>query len=127
MNFKQKLAYIGLGGFLVSVGYILATGGNGVGALAQQTVIDEIVCRELTVVDAEGKPAVLLSVNANGGIVSVHGKDENGIATLRINEHGGVVSAYGKGRKGSATLRINERGGIVSVHGKGREITRQIP
>ena len=127
MNLKQKLAYIGLGGFLVSVGYILATSSYGVGALAQQTVIDEIVCRELKVVDAEGDPAILLSVNAHGGIVSVHGKDENGIATLRINEHGGVVSAYGKGRKGIATLRINEHGGIVSAYGKGREIIGKIP
>ena len=43
MNFKQLSDSVHrIGRFFGFVGYILATGGNGVGALAQQTVIDEI-------------------------------------------------------------------------------------
>ena len=56
MHFKQKLAYMALGCLFTIIGYILASlSGNPVDAQSQadKSVINEIVCRSLTVVDAE--------------------------------------------------------------------------
>ena len=62
-----------------------------------------------------------LGVGADGGMVSVFGKEkEGGMAALTTDRHGGVVSVFGKGEHRSwAYLGNDEHGGRVGVLGKG--------
>ena len=107
MNFKQKLAYMGLGFLFASVSYILANLLGDVDAQGQQTVIDTIVCRKIAVVDAEGNPAIILRVDEDGGRVAVYGKDGKSRAALSIDEGGGRVVTTGKN---GVVLSIHENG-----------------
>jgi hypothetical protein len=59
-------------------------------------VFDEIVCHNLRVVDAEGKPLVNLRYDKDGGIVTVDGKNGMGRAGLSMDVDGGVVGLIGK-------------------------------
>ena len=79
MHFRQKLMFTALGGALMFAGYLLATlvgdvtaqsetdKATVVGDVTEQsetdkaTVVDKIVCRELEVVDADGRRAVWIS------------------------------------------------------------------
>ena len=79
MHFKQKLTYMALGCLFTIIGYILASlSGNPVDAQSQEnksepTVIDEIVCRSLKVVDENGKTLVAISEHPIGrGYIDVH-------------------------------------------------------
>ena len=57
MHFKQKLMYMTFGGLLVLAGYILR---------GQDSTFGKIVCRDLEVVDDEGKVGVRLTIEQNG-------------------------------------------------------------
>ena len=74
MYFKQKLAYMALGCLFTIIGYILASlSGNPVDAQGDKsspTVIDEIVCRSLRVVNADGKTIVSIDTDSNGGYMT---------------------------------------------------------
>ena len=71
MNFKQKLAYMAIGCVFTLAGYFLATlgagGFNPQNATAQDNtkqVIDEIVCRKIRVVNADGRTIAVLEASA---------------------------------------------------------------
>ncbi len=56
MNFKQKLGYMFIGCLFTIAGYILTSlGGGATHAQQDEKVLDKIVCRELQVVNKEGK------------------------------------------------------------------------
>ena len=94
MNFKQKLAYMALGCLFTIIGYIIASLGGDVNVQAQgdkssPTVVDEIVCRKLKVVNADGKTVVLIHPSAYGGEIVVSGDDGNMAVLI------GTVTDYG--------------------------------
>ena len=86
MYFKQKLAYMALGCLFTIIGYTLASlSGNPVDAQSQRdksepTIIDEIVCRTLRVVNDDGKTAVNIGAISDGGFMTVnHANGENAV------------------------------------------------
>ena len=94
MNFKQKLAYMALGCLFTIIGYIIASLGGDVNVQVQgdksdPTVVDEIVCRSLTVVNADGKTAVSIHPLGYGGEIVVRGDDGNMAVLI------GTVTDYG--------------------------------
>ena len=68
MNFKQKLVYMLIGCLFTIAGYILASlGGSATHAQQNEQVLDKIVCRELEVVNKEGKAVVHINKQEHGG------------------------------------------------------------
>ena len=128
MYFKQKLAYMALGCLFTIIGYILASlSGNPVDAQSQRdksepTVIDEIVCRKLRVVNADGKIAVLISTDSNdGGLLLVKDKAGKGSTQLSVNEYGGIALVTNKNREVVAGLSANEYGGGFDIFNNGKK------
>ena len=94
-NLKVKLVYMGFGGMVAIIGMLFAIGMLS-SVTAQRDKFDTIQCRRLEVVDAAGKPMVILATNEDGGAVQVNGKGE-GKAVMSINEDGdGAVSTWDK-------------------------------
>ena len=112
MNFRQKLAYIALGGGLMLVGMLFSSMSP---LTAQGGGLGDITCTSLAVVDKDGNKVVKLRVNEHGGAVSVWGKAEQGLglgfASLFVNEGGGHVTVYDKDEKIMAQLGVTEDGG----------------
>ena len=127
MHFKQKLAYMALGCLFTIIGYILASlSGNPVDAQSQgnksePTVIDEIVCRSLRVVNADGKTIVSIDTDSNGGYMDIrHASGEKAI-TIGIGDKSkeGLVAVWGKDQKGSIQLNTDEYGGYMAIFNNG--------
>ena len=70
-----------------------------------------ITCRELKVLDSEGKRNVRISSQEYGGSIRVYG--DSGAALLAIDKRGGRITVAGD--KGSAWMSIGGHGGFVSV------------
>ena len=124
MYFKQKLAYMALGCLFTIIGYILASlSGNPVDAQGDKsspTVIDEIVCRSLRVVNADGKTIVSIDTDSNGGYMHIrHASGEEAI-TMAIADKlkEGFVQVWGKDQKGSIQLDAGEDGGRMVIFNK---------
>lgn len=105
MNFKQKLAYMALGCLFTIIGYIIASLGADVNAQAQgdksdPTVVDEIVCRKLKVVNADGKTAVSIHPSGYGGEIVVSGDDGNMAVLIgTVNDYGYIDVFHPNGRQ----------------------------
>ena len=112
-HWQIKLVYAGFGFLFAVIGMLLSP------VTAQRDKFGEIECTRLTVVDANGKTGVILTVDEHGGVVSAIGKDGKSGALLGINEHGGTVGTYGKDGKPRAGFGVYEHGGHVEVRGKG--------
>ena len=84
---------------------------------AQDVTFGEITCRELTVVDDEGKKSVVLYNDEDGGNVHAMGKD-GGFASLGNDSDGGAVYATGKDGR-SAQLYNDEDGGSMAIFNNG--------
>ncbi|MCH8247866.1 MAG: hypothetical protein IH951_15885 [Bacteroidetes bacterium] len=130
MQFKQKLAYIALGGLLVFMGQLLPSIIDG-SAIAQRPRVilspkelkfaefDTVTCKSLKVVDGVGKLLVEIKFTLNGGKVMVWGNDGREKASMFGDQHGGHVAVFGTGRFEKAALRIDERGnGDISAWDK---------
>ena len=138
MKFKQKLAYMCIGCLFTIAGYILASlGGGATHAQKNEQVLDKIVCRELEVVNIEGKtvaringflrdmnfynPAgkvvASIAVGDSGGLMSVsnpEGKDAAGIFSVG-GEFGGIIQVYDSRGKLAADIYSDENGGGIEV------------
>jgi hypothetical protein len=124
MHFKQKLAYMALGCLFTIIGYTLASlSGNPVNAQGDKsspTVIDEIVCRSLRVVNADGKTIVSIDTDSNGGYMHIrHASGEEAI-TMAIADKlkEGFVQVWGKDQKGFIQLDAGEDGGRMVIFNK---------
>ncbi len=92
---------------------------SGVNESGQKDKFDTIQCSRLEVVDADGKPLVVLAIGEYGGGVGAYGKDGKSIAGLAISEHGGRVDVFDNDKGGlQAGLSIDEHGGRVDAYGK---------
>ena len=124
MYFKQKLAYMALGCLFTIIGYILASlSGNPVDAQGDKsspTVIDEIVCRSLRVVNADGKTIVSIDTDPYGGYMDIrHASGEDAITMAIGRDKEGFVQVRRKDQKGFIQLSTNEYGGVMSIFNKG--------
>ena len=142
MYFKQKLVYMGFGCLFTLVGYILANLGGDVIAQSELTVVDEIVCRKLRVVDSQGRTVAVLKenqfgddifsvyntgdkvvrigANSNGGYMYVNHASGEVATTVGISHTSkeGFVQIKGKDGKGFTQLTTDEDGGIIMAKGK---------
>ena len=145
MHFRQKLTFMALGSILTLAGYLLATlAGEGTAQSETDkiTYFDTIVCRELAVVNAERKPAVIIAATTDGGSLGISSPTKSGPAiTLSAASHGGLLAfnngdmypaitigigeesregsivIRSKTRKGALKLHVNEYGGDMSIFG----------
>lgn len=129
MNFKQKLVYMLIGCLFTLAGYFLATLGSGgltpQNASAQagdKQIIDEIVCRGLSIVNAENKIVVRLVADAEdeGGMISISNKVGVPVATLSVIEEGGSLSIADKTGQAVAALIAEDEGGSLNIFGSNR-------
>jgi len=124
MKFKQKLAYMTLGGLLVFMGQLLSLFINNVTAQnqplsAEDVTFEKVKCRSLEIIDGSGKVGCKLFIDDNGGVMIVYGKDK-GAASVFTDAYGGAVTVHGKsGGLATAQLRNTENGGTVGAYGKG--------
>ena len=138
MNFKQKLGYMFIGCLFTIAGYILASlGGITTHAQQEKQVIDEIVCKRLEVVNAEGitvagiygKGAIevrnALGKRVVGINADVHGKGVIGVSNAAGDEVVDIgADADGKGaievrnafEKRAVDIFANENGGVLIVY-----------
>ena len=127
--------YMGLGALIAFTGYLFGTlHSDSVDAQLNPTPVDgeydKIRCRNLTVVDADGKILLTLGSNLGGGEVSIYEESGNLRARLGIDpsiirdsytdgrlEHirRGIVSFYGENEKVVASLGAKSFGGNLSV------------
>ncbi len=138
MNFKQKIGYMCIGCLFTIAGYILASlGGSATHAQQDEQVLDKIVCRELEVVNIEGKTVARINgflrdmnfynpagkvvasicVGDSGGLMSVRnpeGKNAAGIFSVG-GEFGGVIHVYDSRGKLAAGIYSDENGGGIEV------------
>ena len=133
MYFKQKLAYMALGCLFTIIGYTLASlSGNPVNAQSQRdksepTIIDEIVCRQLQVVNADGETVVEIK-DALGGFIGV--KRPNGKAAVLIGAafDGGSIDLFNKGGKRIVQAGVhNKDGGLIITQDKHGNETGRLP
>ena len=121
MHFKQKLTYMALGCLFTIIGYTIASlSGNPVDAQPQAdksepTVVDEIVCRKLRVVDENGKSLVTIG---EWPVVEVF--DENGKNLVTIGElpviGGGFIHVYQPNSKFTSRGRTSISGEGIDIY-----------
>ena len=129
----EKLMYMGLGALIAFGGYLFGTlHSDNVDAQLALTDVEynEIRCRNLTIVDADGKTLLTLGSNLDGGEVSIY--EGNGKLRARLGvdyignvsytdgrlEHirRGIVSIYGENEKVVASLGARSYSGNLSVN-----------
>ena len=125
MYFKQKLAYMGLGRLFTIIGYMLASLGGDVDVQAQEdksepNVVDEIVCRTLRVVNADGKSTVWIGTDLGGGGY-MHVFHPNGELATAIS--GGAMYVYHPNRTGVVSISTDSNGGYMDIrHASGERV-----
>ena len=142
----EKLMYMGLGALIAFGGYLFGTlHSNNVDAQLAPTDVEynEIRCRNLKIVDADGKPSIelvpgeLRIVDENGqrrvslvfhdgmGIVSLHGENQQNAVGLVSQSNGdGAVVVFKDGKR-AVGLGTNNTGGIMTIGNKGGQVVVQ--
>jgi hypothetical protein len=95
MKFKQKLVYMFIGCLFTIAGYFIATLANNQlqDAHAQKNekeVIDEIVCRQIKVINRVGETMVVIKESSVGGWMTLHNAHGEAITLIRP----GMYSVY---------------------------------
>ena len=124
MNFKQKLAYMAIGCVFTLAGYFLATLGSrefnlrtASGQDNTKQVIDEIVCRNLKIVNDQGNTVVSLEPVLNGGSLSIYndaGKNVVSASPLSLDGNGNLLVCDKDGIPVSGMFADNT-GGSISI------------
>ena len=154
MNFKQKFFYMALGCLFTLIGYTLANLNNDVTAQSKPTVVDEIVCRRLKIVDHQNKTVAILSNYSDpryGDILSIYDTEKNRIVGIGrktdntgyvvIRHNSGTIAAsiavssmdkegfiylLDKNGKASVQLDSDEYGGRMAIFNKGEQNVLQV-
>ena len=135
----EKLMYMGFGALIVLIGYSLGTNqSDNVNAQTESSIVEEIVCRQLKVVDEQGKTVAFLGKKENDfdfrhvlNIYNTKGKTvfsagttifkeddtKGGSAVNNISGDSGTVFVLDRDGKTSIALMTNALGGNVSVSG----------
>ncbi len=109
MNYKQKLGYTTLGAAIMLIGMWLSPLISPPVTAQHNCVFDKIQCTSLTVVDKQGKPAVVLNSHEEWGN-SVNVANKQGKLAVRLASHkdeNGVVVVYNKQEKPAVGLASN--------------------
>ena len=117
MNFRQKLIFMALGSTLTLAGYLLATLVGDVTAQTEVETVDQIVCRELKVVDANGKTRFSIGTDSDGNsrlfILNATGE----VAVLIATGIGGAgFMSCAHHSKNGVLITAGENGGAISVN-----------
>ena len=120
MNYKQKLGYTLLGAGILALGIIIGQVVTPDIEARNNGVFDKIQCREIEVVDKDGKTAIRLHTTKHGGDIRMDSKDGR-IANMGIGETGGVFYLSGKGRgvDPSVSMFTGEDYASIDVEGRG--------
>ena len=117
MNYRQKLGYILLGAGIMAVGITIGQFITPNIEAQSNGVFDEIQCRKLTVVDNNGKRAVLLSsenddmLNSN----SVKIFDQKGGKSIFLSSHGNVSSISLVNEGVRQAIELSSEGTVNSI------------
>ena len=109
MNYKQKLGYTTLGAAIMLIGMWLSPLISPPVTAQHSGVFDKIQCTSLTVVDKQGKPAVVLNSHEEWGN-SVNVANKQGKLAVRLSSHKdekGVVVVYNEQEKPAVGLASN--------------------
>ena len=87
----------------------------GVAQDGEKPAAQEITCKKLTVVDAKGKPRVVLAFNDAGGSIELINKSDKKIATIVTDQFGGVVRLFGNDEKRLLIIGGNNDGCQVNA------------
>ena len=142
----EKLAYMVLGALIALFGYFLGTASNEIEAQLEPSVLDKVVCRNLEIVDsqgksiasfgrkkrkegisilriydAEGRTVIDLLNDDAGGVVAIGDKDGKIRALMFNNDAGGVIAVRNKNDDLAASMLNDDAGGVVLVRGKNGE------
>ena len=86
MDYKQKLGYMALGAGILALGIIIGQWGTPDIEAQSSGVFDKIICREIEVVDQDGKKAIVLQGNEKVNTVVVYGSNGNKAVELGSNK-----------------------------------------
>ena len=109
MNYKQELGYTTLGAAIMLIGMWLSPLISPPVTAQHNGVFDKIQCTSLTVVDKQGKPAVVLYSTEEWGN-SVNVANKQGKLAVRLASHkdeNGVVVVYNEQEKPAVGLASN--------------------
>lgn len=133
MNNKQKLGYMALGATILAVGMAIGQWVTPNIEAQHNGVFDKITCRELQVVDASGKEAVVLVAQENESGLFVYDKvgnkaisliaseDENSVSVLDEEGNKAIQLATGLGLSNSVSVYDKTAGRVaVSLAAKPR-------
>ena len=122
MNLKQKLIYMALGGTFTLLGYTLANLGNDVTAQSEPTIVDQIVCRQLRIVDAQDRTVAILGDYLND-ILSVYNTEGHQVVGIGRDKNGGsVIVNHNSGERAvSIGIGIRYKEGLIYVKDKNGE------
>ena len=121
MQTKERL-YAVIGGIVGAVVTLAVCSFAPLGAQSQSDgSFDVVTCRELKVVDSEGKGVRIQSLSSSGYIF-VEGRHGDGVTIMGtdVSANGGSIHVFGKEKEGSAGIWIDDNGGTVQVFGKGK-------
>jgi hypothetical protein len=75
----------------------------------------ELVCKKLTIVNADGKPRMVLTFNEGGGFIKVMNTEGKNIATISGEKFGGAFDLFGPDEKRSFGVGSNKDGCQLNV------------
>ena len=120
MNHKQKLGYMALGAGILALGIIIGQFVTPDIEAQSNGVFDKVTCRELEVIDPNGKKAIWLF--ASDGLVtsSIVLNDQNGkkaIWLFALNEGENNIVLNDQNEKEAIRLSsVNETGNVIALH-----------
>ena len=117
---EQKSGYMALGAGILAIGITIGQFVTPDIEARNNGVFDKIICREIEVIDKNGKTAIWLMTDEHGGRVSVLGKDD-GIASMSTDQHGGVVGVFNNQGKTRAFMGVDAfgNGGVATLDKNG--------
>ena len=122
MNFKQKLGYMFIGCLFTIAGYILASlGGNTTLAQQGDQVIDKVVCKQLEVVNEEGKIGVIIGTRPGGitgscGFMEVYNNASKRGVLISAHKRSGSIDVYNNTGISGVRITAYQQGGHIGVH-----------
>ena len=126
----ERFGYIAFGILLASVVYIFAPVLRGTvdAQNAKSEIMDEIVCRNLRIVDADGNTRILLWTVPfkNAGKFEMFGDSENPAVALSVKENKGHIVIKGDNDKPAVVLFPTENGGNIFLDSRSGETGVQL-
>ncbi|MDE0018958.1 MAG: hypothetical protein OXU51_22450 [Candidatus Poribacteria bacterium] len=108
----EKFMYMGFGALIALIGYSLGTNqSDNVNAQTEPAVLEEIICRELKVVNEAGIPVAIMLANKDGGSMVINNNAGNPVATMLANDNGGRMAINNNTSKLVAIVLANKDGG----------------